>query len=814
MDDVEINNVLYLGQPKIITGREVRMGRHVKRGLLKSTLYFVAAAFKYGALILLTLTLAAAAFFVSYLMGLSEWKEFDPGKIKEMQLTLLIYDKNGVETASLYNTENRIYLPIETIPNHVKNAFVAIEDSRFYQHNGVDIIRIAGSLLEDLKSGSLKQGASTISQQLVKNTSLTGAKTISRKLQEAVMAYKLEQVYSKDKILEMYLNFIPFGKGAFGIEAASKAYFGTNAQSLSLAQAAMLAGLIKAPSYYAPHLDLQKSIKRRNLVLSEMERQGYISEQELKKARMEPVVLAQQNKFNYGYFIDMVLSEAESLLGVDSEQLLIGGYRIYTTLDQSLQTTLELLYEDENNFPANSQDGEQCQSAFVVLDSKKSEIRALLGGRSYQTRRGINRAIDIKRQPGSTIKPVLVYAPAIERLHYLPTTLVLDEKEDFDGYVPKNFTDNYQGWVTMRQAVENSLNLPAVRILSKVGVSPAKLFAANVGIPFENQDNGLTLALGGFTKGVSPLCIAGAYTPFANGGSYALPYCITKIENGGGEVLYQKADARVCVISDKTAFLMTSMLKSAVESGTARRVHVNGVDIAAKTGTTSAGTAEGENRDIWTVAYNSDYTMCCWMGFDNTSQLHCLPAQTTGGTYPAELVRKMFGKIYSGTQAPGFIKPDGIIEAKIDLKSISNENKPMLASAFTPDKQTAIEYFFEESAPTEYTNYWSVPVAPDEIDVFHGDGGYPNICFVPLEEHVIYRLMRRDIKEGNCIVIGEYSGTVSSVSMSDFTAEYGHEYEYYILPVHPEITIKGERLCGQPSKAVRIVVSAEQDYMP
>lgn len=791
------------------------MGKHrIDHGIIGRIFKVIAAVFKYGAIAAITVAFSGMAFFVSYLMGLNEWKEFDPAKIGEMQLTLLIYDKNGVETAALYNSENRVYVPFNMIPEHVKNAFIAIEDSRFYKHNGIDFIRIAGALADDLKHGSLKQGASTISQQLVKNTSLTGVKTISRKLQEAVMAYKLEQAYTKDEILEMYLNYIPFGKGAFGIEAAAKAYFGTNAASLSLAQAAMLAGIIKAPTRYAPHLNMQNSIKRRNLVLSEMVKSGFISSQESKKAQTEPVVLAENNKFNHGYYIDMVLGEAEELLHIDSEELLSGGYRIYTTLDQKLQKIIDSLYEDESNFPPDSRDGEQCQSAFVVLDSKTSEVRALVGGRSYETRRGINRAADIKRQPGSAIKPILVYAPAMEKLRYTPTTLVLDEKEDFNGYVPKNFTDSYEGWVTLRHAACYSLNLPAVRLLSKIGIQPAKLFASSVGITFEEQDLGLTLALGGFTKGVSPLCLAGAYTPFANGGCYSLPSCISKIENGRGEIVYERADTRTCVISDKTAFFMTSMLKSAAETGTARRVHAEGVDIAAKTGTSGADSLTGGNRDVWTVAYNPEYTMCCWMGFDNTDDAHCLPAEVTGGTYPAILIQKLFSDIYGGAAAPVFTKPKGVIEAKIDIKSVLTEDKPMLASAFTPDDQTALEYFLEENAPTEYTSYWSVPIPPDTIEISHGSGGYPSVSFTPMQEHIIYRLMRRDVREGVNIIIGEYNGAVSALSISDFTAEYGHTYDYYVVPVHPEIKIKGERLCGPPSKAVRITVNAEENYMP
>ena len=229
----------------------------------------------------------------------------------------------------------------------MKNAFLAVEDARFYEHNGVDIIRIAGAFVEDLKNGNLAQGASTISQQLVKLTCLTGVRTISRKLQEAVMAYKLEQYYTKDQILEMYLNYIYFGNGAYGIEAAAKVYFGATTQTLSLSQAALLAGVIKSATNYAPHLHLDRSVKRRNLVLSLMAEQGLITQAQEAQAKADPVVLVPDVDTKYDYFTDMVLCEAEEILNMDTEDLLASGYRIYTTLDQALQNEITALFEDK-----------------------------------------------------------------------------------------------------------------------------------------------------------------------------------------------------------------------------------------------------------------------------------------------------------------------------------------------------------------------------------------------------------------------------------------------------------------------------------
>ena len=611
----------------------------------------------------------------------------------------------------------------------------------------------------------------------------------------------------------MYLNYIYFGNGAYGIEAAAKVYFGATTQTLTVSQAALLAGVIKSATNYAPHLHLDRSVKRRDLVLSLMAEQGFITEAQEAQAKAEQIVLVPDVDMKYDYFTDMVLYEAEDILNMDTEDLLASGYRIYTTLDPDLQNEVEALFENSANFPENAADGEQCQSALVILDSETSEIRAVMGGRQYETRRGLNRVVDMKRQPGSTIKPVLVYAPAMEKLNYSPATLVLDEKGDFDGYVPKNFSDSYAGWVTVRKALASSLNLPAVRTLQAVGVETAKLYASRVGIPFEAEDTGLPLALGGFTKGVTPLSLCNAFTPFANGGYYSYPSCIARITDARGEVVYERPQTKTGVLSEDTAFLMTSMLQSAVQEGTARRVQIDGVSLAGKTGTMGADNISG-NRDAWTIAYNTDYTICCWMGFDSTDEVHCLPSSVTGGTYPAMLVRQVFEYLYSDQAAPAFVQPNGVVQARIDLKTLLVEDEPQLASAFTPEDQTLEEYFLEGDAPTEYSTYWTVPKPPGDLTVSSGAGGYPRISFTPLENYVIYRLMRSDIATGQTVKIGEFTGSRDKVTLRDDTALYGHTYQYYVLPVHPEIQVDGTPLTGAPSLIKEIALLNEEDYMP
>jgi membrane peptidoglycan carboxypeptidase len=258
---------------------------------------------------------------------------------------------------------------------------------------------------------------------------------------------------------------------------------------------------------------------------------------------------------------------------------------------------------------------------------------------------------------------------------------------------------------------------------------------------------------------------------------------------------------------------MTSMLESAVQDGTARRMQIEGVSLAAKTGTAGSDSISG-NKDAWTVAFNPDYTVCVWMGFDSTDAAHCLPAEVTGGTYPALLVKQVFEHLYSADAAPAFTQPDGVVKATIDLKSLLVEDMPRLASVFTPEEQSLDEFFLEDDAPTEYSTYWTTPIAPFDLAVTSGEGGYPQVSFTPLESYVIYRLMRTDIATGQTVKTGEFTGSRDKVYFRDDTVQYGHTYQYYVLPVHPEVEVDGQSLTGAPSPSREITLLDEEDYMP
>jgi hypothetical protein len=265
------------------------------------------------------------------------------------------------------------------------------------------------------------------------------------------------------------------------------------------------------------------------------------------------------------------------------------------------------------------------------------------------------------------------------------------------------------------------------------------------------------------------------------------------------------------VLSKETAFLMTSVLESAATTGTAKKLQIDGVPLAAKTGTSEAGNG---NRDAWTIAYNPEYTICCWMGFDSTDAGHILPSSVTGGTFPAELLRKIFLSIYSGRQAPDFTQPDSIVQAKIDVQSLKGEGEPLLASAFTPKDQTTLEYFLKKNVPTKFSTYWVVPSPPVDLTVVNGDGGYPFISFTPVESFAHYRIMRLDKDESMPKLIGEYAGDDPQICLTDNTAQYNHTYMYYVVPVHPGIKTGGDYLQGPSSAVVQITLLSEDHYMP
>ena len=753
-------------------------------------------ALRWVLLLMVLAVLGFVLFMAAQLWDLDAWQDFDPANILGAQQSLILYDGENGEILRLHDKEDRVSIPLSDVPDLVQKAFISAEDARFYEHPGVDVIRIVGAAWADIKAGGYVQGASTISQQLIKLSHLTADKTISRKLEEAVLACQMETRYSKDEILEMYLNYVYFGGGYYGIEAAALGYFGVHAKDLSVAQGAMLAGILKSPSNYAPHLDFEASLARRDTVLSLMAEYGYLDDQGLADAKGETMVILHDgtaSEEGRNYYVDAALQDAMEILQIDSETLLSGGYRIYTAMDSAIQNQCEAIFQQDDLFPGDA------QGAIVVQEAGTGLIRAMVGGRgAYDTAMAFNRATDIRRQPGSVIKPVIAYAPALEGYGYTAATMLLDEPTTFAEYSPRNFGNKYYGWVTLREAVTRSLNVPAVKVLSDIGVSAGKAFAQSCGIPFDPQDTSLTLALGGFTYGVSPLQIAGAYAAFASQGIYNTPTCIQRITDSTGKELYVYEPENRRVMSEQNTYILTSMLQSAIQEGTGHRLKDLDIPLAGKTGTVGEG--EG-NRDAWMACYSADYAAAVWIGYD-TSQDGALPQDATGGKYPALILEQLFQGLYQDRAPKEFSMPSGVNAYKLDKRTLEMFHEPVLATALTPSSAIQTEVFVEGTQPTAQSSYWVVPSPPGEFRVYLGGDGKPQIAFTGRESFAQYQLYRQKGTESPQL-IKTWDGK-GAVTYGDDSALPGCTYTYYILPVHQEMNVGGEQVKGPATKKVTV----------
>ncbi len=756
--------------------------------------------------LLLAGTLAVTAFILFFavkILSLDAWRTFDANKILGVQQTLIVYDESGAEMTRLDGGEDRVWVSIDQIPGHVREAVISAEDNRYYEHPGIDIIRIFGAAWEDIKAGSYVQGASTITQQLIKWSHLTTEKTISRKLEEAVLAYQMEKQFSKDEILEMYLNYNNFGRGYYGVEAAALGYFGVHASELTLAQGATLAGILKAPARYSPHIALEASKNRRDLVLTLMCNYGYIDEATRDAACAEALTIIPQAEQDRGYYVDAALEEACASIGCNMETLLTKGYRIYTCADSALQAQCEDLFRNGELFPSAD-----CEGALAVMRVADASVAALVGGRSVDAVAPFNRATDIRRQPGSVIKPVIVYGPALELGDYTAASAMLDERTDFADYSPRNFDDRYYGWVTLREAVKRSLNVPAVKLMNDIGVARCKQFASLLGVEFEEEDDSLTLALGGFSYGVSPLQMAAAYAAFAAGGVYEEPYLVRFITDRDGNVVYSHYRERVRVMSEQNAYILTSMLQSAISGGTGKRLGKLGLGLAGKTGTVGEG--EG-NRDAWMAAYSPEYSACAWLGYDS-SAAGSLPSEATGGNYPALLLSEIYTYLYPDLQTRTFERPEGIAEIRLDGYTMEKSHMAVLANAFTPSERVLTELFAAGTEPRTATSYWMVPAAARSFSVTLSSGGLPLVSFSAPEDTTVYKLYRI-APTGGAQLIKQWSGRTGRLTYEDKEAFFG-TFTYYIVPEHPELVLNGRRVAGPESAHIPITVFSFSQLWP
>ncbi|MEW6557210.1 MAG: penicillin-binding protein 1A [Elusimicrobiota bacterium] len=646
----------------------------------------------------------------------------DPSKLVDYtpSLTTKIYDMKGELLAELF-TEKRTVVPLSQIPKDMINAVIAIEDTRFFKHWGIDLYRIVGAFVANLKALDIAEGGSTITQQLSKILFLTRRKTLARKIKEVILALQLERDYSKYEILEMYLNQIYFGNGAYGVATAAKVYFGKDVSELTLEECALLAGLPRAPSMYSPFKNSEKAILRRAVVLARMRDVGFITDNRKKEAEGKNIVLSPPHTATKvaPYFIEYVRQTLESKYG---SQLYQGGFEIYTTLDKKMQETAETIFDRYLvEFNTISKSTVALEGALLCLDVKTGAVRALIGGRNFTTSQ-FNRVFQAKRQPGSAFK-VFVYTAALEN-GYTPTSIIddspvtfyntgtnwelLSHTTDFSDvtnkelletliqkdteaknpnekvlWQPQNYSEQFHGLVLLRKALEHSLNICAIKITDTIQPPTVAYYAKQLGIESPLTAT-ISLALG--SSEVTLKEMTAAFGCLANSGIKTTPYSIVKVVNNIGRLLEEYSPEEKDVISPQTAFLMTNLLRGVVEHGTGIYAKNLRRPCAGKTGTTN------DCADAWFIGYTPQLVCGVWAGYDDH---HSLGKKMTGGRVACPIWTDFMKQALRSQPVLDFIPPANITYAKIDphtgLLALGNP------------KGTYLETFLSGTEPKEFS---------------------------------------------------------------------------------------------------------------
>ena len=590
------------------------------------------------------------------------------------QSSIIYYqDSNGdyQKLTTVKSSENRIWIDGDQIPQHMKDALVAIEDKRFYTHKGVDWFRTAHAALNMFTGGSTF-GGSTITQQLIKNLTQQDDITVQRKLLEIFQALDLEKNYDKDEILEYYLNAVYFGEGCYGVQTAAQTYFGKDAKDLSVAESAAIVGITNLPTYYDPFYSVENNKERQENVLREMYKQGYLTKAEYEEAKSEELEFVRgENSPNtsnvYSYYEEVVLSdvisdlaEAKGISRNAASQLVHNaGYEIYACIDKDIQAKVDAIYTDLEQLPKSySGTKSQLQSAIVIIDQTTGEIKALSGGTGEKTiSYGLNRATGTTRPPGSSIKPIAVYGPAVEYGLISPSTLVLDADETHvqlthTSWYPKNSPNTYDGIITITTALQKSKNTVSAQIVDKLTPSASLEFLrSRLGVTslIDSDADYAAMALGEPHYGITVREMAQAYTALANDGVFTYSRTYTMVKDRSGKIILDNQPQTIQAFSQETARTMTYMLNNAATYGTGSESRLSNMPVAGKTGTTSA------NRDRWFCGYTPYYTCAVWTGYDTpeTMSFSGNPAtqiwQKVMSAVHADLPRKEFSISYGGS---------------------------------------------------------------------------------------------------------------------------------------------------------------------
>lgn len=634
-----------------------------------------------------------------------------------LKATTIIYDKNGDQAGSLTGQKGT-YVELDAISENLQNAVVATEDRSFYKNSGINYGRFFLAILTLGRSG----GGSTITQQLAKNAYLSQDQTVERKAKEFFLALEINKKYSKKEILTMYLNNAYFGNGVWGIEDASKKYFGVSASQLSLDQSAVLAGMLKGPEIYNPLYSVENATNRRNTVLQNMVAAGYIDQATADQSAAVDIhgqlVDAYEGKsedYRYPSYFDAVINEAVNEYGLTEEDIVKNGYRIYTELDQNYQASMQVIYDNTALFPV-AEDGTRAESGSVALDPKTGGVRALVGRVGSDENPGFrtyNYATQAARSPGSTIKPLVVYSPAVAE--GWSTNKELDNSTTQYGSYEVN---NYAGiqsspTVPMYQALAESLNLPAVATANELGLNTVFEYGKKFGLNMDKVDKSLAVALGaGVTT--NPMQMAQAYGTFANGGVMNDAHLITKIENASGQVVKSHSQKSTRVLSGSTTDKMTNMMLGTFSNGTGVNAAPYGYTMAGKTGTTETSFNKDLSGDQWVIGYTPDVVISQWLGFPTTDEGHYLTDSSAGTA--SEIFRNVANSVLPYTDGTKFdsvknsyaengIAPVGEETTETDSKEDKGffEDVKEKASNMVDDAKKAID---EADIPGKAKNAW------------------------------------------------------------------------------------------------------------
>ncbi len=628
-----------------------------------------------------------------------------------LDFTSIIYyideeSNQPMELDRIHRNENRVWVDIDKVPENLTNAFIAIEDERFRDHKGVDLKRTFGAFLQWM-SGKDSYGGSTITQQLIKNITGDKDRSPTRKIQEIVRAINLEKKMSKDQIIEMYMNTIYFGAGCHGVQTAANYYFNKDVSKLSLEECASLAGIVKAPTTYNPATNYENNKERQEVILSQMAKLGYISQAECDAAKAKKlnvkigsVKKTEANERIQSYFVDAVIAdvvadlmEKENLTeGEATNRLYTGGFKIYSTMDPKVQDAIDEVYQDTSNFPGGS--GNKPQSAMVVMDPYTGQIKGLAGGIGEKTvNRGFNMATQAKRQPGSAIKPLAVYGPAIEYNVITAATVVNDSPLKIGDWSPKNSGGGNKGRMAARRFLEMSQNIPAVKIMQELTVDKSFDFMTkNLGfttlVAGETREDGklitdksLSMALGGVTDGVTVEEMTAAYATFVNSGKYNKPTTYTKVIDASGKVILENKTKNKRAMSEETAFIMQNMLTGVIKSGTGTSASLGGIYAGGKTGTTNS------NKDRWFMGFTPNYVAGVWMGYE-------IPKAMSGSNMCTRIWKQVMQEIHEGETIKTIQPPEGLV--KRTICQISGRVASSICGT------TRVDYFKQGTQPMKY----------------------------------------------------------------------------------------------------------------